>query len=256
MYEYLGGIQGLPAQVASFREMNHSNLCVSITNIIKLFSSDKNQGEVSEGLVVNLVKNIPKKDPKASIDTFKEAFKTKNLKVRQAIAQALTKIPVELKPEYESLLTDASYVTKEAALYNLWINFPADQKKYLDQTKDIQGFNDKSFRTLWLTLAIVTKNYSGNNTPYYYQELSNYTRPHNHFEVRKNAFVFINELRSFTDQNLADLVNGARHPNWRFAKFCSDLLDSIIKNPIYTENLKRSMKLLNEKEKAFLVKKL
>ena len=256
MYEYLGGIQGLPAQVASFREMNHSNLCVSITNIIKLFSSDKNQGEVSEGLVVNLVKNIPKKDPKASIDTFKEAFKTNNLKVRQAISQTLTKIPVELKLEYESLLTDASYVTKEAALYNLWINFPADQKKYLDLTKDVQGFNDKSFRILWLTLAIVTKNYSGNNTPYYYQELSNYTRAYNHFEVRKNAFVFINELRSFTDQNIADLVNGARHPNWRFAKFCRDLLDSIIKNPTYAENVKRSMKLLNEKEKAFLVKKL
>lgn len=262
MYAYLGGIAGIPSQVALFRLFNNNEsseaVSAEIEKIISLSQTDvvKENDPISEELLVNLAKNIPQEISTQKINTYKEAFKTENLKVRQAIVQTLTKIPVELKPEYESLLNDASYTTKEAALYNLWINFPADQKKYLDQTKDVQGFNDKSFRTLWLTLAIVTKNYSGRNTPYYYQELSNYTRAYNHFEVRKNAFVFINELRSFTDQNIADLVNGARHPNWRFAKFCRDLLDSIIKNPTYTENVKRSMELLSEEEKAYLVKKL
>ncbi|MFK7748347.1 MAG: M1 family aminopeptidase, partial [Kordia sp.] len=261
LYAYLGAMRNVPGKVALFRQSNINKLPVEISKAIEkmlLLSQDeavKEQAPFSEELLVNLVKNIPQGNSEQNIKTYKKAFQINNLKVRQAIAQTLTKIPVELKSEYESLLNDASYTTKEAALYNLWINFPADQKKYLDQTKDVIGFNDKSFRTLWLTLAIVTKNYSGHNTPYFYQELSNYTRTNNHFEVRKNAFIFINELRSFTDQNLADLVNGALHHNWRFAKFCRDLLDKIIKNSEYAPNLKRAEKLLNDKEKAYLHKK-
>jgi len=256
MFFYLGGINGAPAQVESFKIATPRDICLSIANILKLFVSEKNKGEVSEELAVSLTKNIPQKDINANLHVYKEAFKTNNLKVRKTIALTLTKIPVALKSDYETLLNDASYETKEAALYNLWVNFPADQKKYLDLTKDVIGFNDKSFRVLWLTLAIVTKNYSGRNTPVYYQELSNYTRAYNHFEVRRNAFVFINELQAFSDQNLADLVNGARHPNWRFAKFCRDLLDSIIKKPKYQENLERIKKLLTAKELVFLEKRM
>lgn len=262
MYSLLGGMQGAPAQVASFRKFKTSKesatTCLNISKIFKLSQNELVQKDVpiSEELLVNLTKNIPNDSPLISNDVYKVAFETNNLKVRQAIAQTLNKIPIELKTAYESLLNDASYETKEAALYNLWANFPADQKKYLDQTKNIQGFSDKSFRILWLTLAIVTKNYSGHDTPKYYQELSNYTRSFNHFEVRQNAFVYINELRAFTDQNLADLIDGAMHHNWRFATFCRDLLDSIIKNPNYKENLQRTKKLLTAKELGFLEKRM
>ena len=54
---------------------------------------------------------------------------------------------------------------------------------------------------------------------------------------------------------MVDLIKGARHHNWRFAKFCRELLDSIIKNPAYEPNFKRVEKLLTEKEKAYLAKK-
>ena len=109
---------------------------------------------------------------------------------------------------------------------------------------------------LWLALAIVTKNYSGHDTPYYYNELSGYTNTKYHFEIRQNAFIFINELQSFTDKNLADLVNGALHHNWRFATFCRELLDDLIKKEIYKPNFERTMNLLTEKEKAYLTKKM
>jgi aminopeptidase N len=263
MYKYLGFLENAPGKIGFFRSMTNGKSAAELSaTIAKAFSLAQTEIELalersfSDEYLENLAKNIPQEDSPERINAYREAFKTNNLKVRQAVAQTLTKIPVELKSEYESLLNDASYVTKEAAFYNLWGNFPADQKKYLDQTKDIIGFNDKSFRILWLTLAIVTKNYSGNNTPYFYKELSEYTRTYNHFEVRQNAFVFLNELRAFTDQNLADLVNGARHHNWRFAKFCRDMLNGIIKNPAYQENLQRVKKLLSEKEKAFLEKRM
>ncbi|PTX63097.1 aminopeptidase N [Kordia periserrulae] len=263
IFNYLGGYKGAPSQVYVFRRLHQQKRTnKAICESIQMFTRNlKNKGEnleapITEELVVNLIKNLPRENSTERNNTYKEAFHTDNLKVRQAIAQTLTKIPVELKSDYETLLNDASYVTKEAALYNLWANFPSERKTYLDATKDVTGFNDKSLRILWLTLAMVTKEYSGKNTPYYFQELSNYTQAYNHFEVRQNAFIYLNELQSFTDQNLADLVNGAMHHNWRFAKFCRDLLDSILKNPSYKENIQRATALLSEKEKDFLQQRM
>ncbi|WP_241483421.1 M1 family metallopeptidase [Kordia zhangzhouensis] len=262
MYTYLGGIKSAPAQVSGFRKSiekeSTTRISEKIANIIEISQNElvKAQHPVADEVIINLVKNIPKDTSSQRIRAYKEAFKINHLKVRQAIAETLTQIPLELKTEYESLLQDASYVTKEAALYNLWVNFPLERKKYLDQTKNSYGFHDRSFRILWLTLAIVTKGYSGHDTPVYYTELSNYTLPQNHFEVRQNAFVFINELRAFTDQNLADLVNGAMHHNWRFAKFCRDMLDTLLANPDYKENFVRVQKILSVNEVKFLEKRM
>ena len=75
-----------------------------------------------------------------------------SLKVRQAISQYVSKIPKDLKTEYESLLTDKSYLTVESALYNLWVNFPEERSKYLAKTKNITGFSDMNVRLLWLVL--------------------------------------------------------------------------------------------------------
>jgi aminopeptidase N len=258
LYQYLPSIQNVLVQINGIERMIEQDNFAG-TFDIKLPADSSIKIELPYGdeqfmiRIVELLKENIHDNPTAVL---RNLFKINSIRIRQAIAQNLTKIPVELKADYESLLNDASYVTKEAALYNLWVNFPSDRKTYLDATKDVMGFNDKSLRILWLTLAMVTKEYSGKNTPFYFQELSNYTQAYNHFEVRQNAFVYLNELKAFTDQNLADLVNGAMHHNWRFSKFCRDLLDSIIKNPSYQENLQRVSTLLSTKEKNFLKQRM
>ncbi|WAC02177.1 hypothetical protein N7U66_20810 [Lacinutrix neustonica] len=50
-------------------------------------------------------------------------------------------------------------------MYNLWSHFPEERKKYLDQTKDIIGFNDKNVRTLWLVLALNTEDFNPDKKP-------------------------------------------------------------------------------------------
>lgn len=255
VYTYLGGMNGIPFKVASFSLKNNPNIDVNPINMIKLYTSEKNINKVSEKFIVEMLKNLKVKTLEERLKIYREALKTNNIKIRQTIAKAARQVPEEFKKDYETLLHDDSYVTKEVALFTLWKSFPKSRKQYLDQTKNIYGFHDRSFRILWLTLAIITKGYSGNNTPYYYKELSDYTHVRNHFEVRQNAFRFLNEIQSFSDKNLADLVNGAMHHNWRFAKFCNGLLNNILKNPSYTENINRIKVLLSEKEKAFLEKK-
>src|SRR5690606_29800440 len=118
-----------------------------------------------------------------STDFIRQAFASNDIKIRQALAVAVDKIPIELKSGFESLLNDKSYVTNENALYKLWVYFPTDRSKYLDSIQGIVGFANKNVRLLWLTLALLTKDYHEAEKPDFYKELSAYTSPEYSFEV-------------------------------------------------------------------------
>lgn len=161
-------------------------------------------------------------------DLYKKAFATNNLYVRQAIAISLQQIPQELKSEYETLLRDESYLTQEAALYNLWINFPNDRQKYLQEMKGKEGFIDKNIRILWLALSVATPQTGKVNRGAYLEELSSYTAPHNRFQVRQNAFEFLFQLNAFGSKNIYDLLEASKHHNYRFREFAKDLLKQVL----------------------------
>lgn len=147
-----------------------------------------------------------------------------NLEVRQAIAQKLTTIPLEFKRSYETLLNDASYVTIESALYNLWVNFPADRAKYLHQTKDIYGFNDYNVKLLWLALHLNTIEYQPDKQQAVFEELRGYTDPKFSFDLRMNAFNYLKLINGFDKVSLANLVQATSHHNWRFQQFAKRLM--------------------------------
>lgn len=168
---------------------------------------------------------------------YQKAFQTNDILVRQAIAEALTKIPQELKGNYESLLEDDSFLTQEKALFNLWQNFPNQRTFYLDKLKNTQGFYNKNIRTLWLTLALVTQNYHPDNKEAYYEELSGYTSPNYDYSIRQNAFGFLYQINRFTRQNYKDLLQGTTHPAWQFKKFSTELLKTLLKEEMHRQVL-------------------
>src|SRR5690606_9031141 len=122
----------------------------------------------------------------------------------------------ELKSYYETLLEDKSYITIEMALYNLWNNFPEDRYAYLTKTKHLQGFNDKNIRTLWLTLALITEDFEQENKSDYFEELTNYTNPSYHFEIRQNAFQYLKLVNACNEKCQENLEQAAKHPVWQF----------------------------------------
>lgn len=191
-----------------------------------------------------------------TLPLYKKAFKSENLYVRQAIANTLTTIPNELQKEYESLLNDASYVTKEAALYNLWINFPERRNEYLNKMKGVVGFQNKNVRQLWLVLALVTEGYEADKKQQFASELIKYSSKEFSFEIREKAFEFINELNMYTSEALKNLVNASMHHNWRFKKYARKLLDEVLKNSVYKKQLEGVLIQLPKKEKDFLHAKL
>jgi len=168
-----------------------------------------------------------------SDDLVEEAFQSGQIKLRQTMALGLKTIPLKFKKKYETLLDDQSYITNEAALYNLWANFPQKRKIYLDQTKAIYGFNDYNVRTLWLALAIATPGYEEGNKELFFNELVGYTASEHGFQLRQNAFNVLSSLGVFNQEALLNLIAASRHHNWRFKSFAKQLLELLSENEKY-----------------------
>ena len=191
-----------------------------------------------------------------SIALYKNGFESNNIYVRQAIALSLESIPEELKEEYESLLNDMSYVTQEAALYQLWSQFPDNRSIYLNKMRDVIGFQNKNIRQLWLVLALVDPTYRITEKEKFKNELKSYTAPAYSFEIRETAFGYINELQLWDTSVLTNLVNASAHPSWRFKKFARKLLDSVLKNEAFKNQIILGMEAYSDEEKTYLRTKL
>ncbi len=185
-----------------------------------------------------------------------QAFETNDVYVRQAIAMSSTRIPSGLQKQFESLLSDQSYATVEAALYHLWVHFPEKRATYLAKTKDIIGFNDHNVRILWLVLALNTPTYQSDKQAVFYKELSEYTAPAHHYSTRQNAFTYLESLQFFSDQSLIHLVDGSMHHYWKFRKFCRKLLDSLLTKPKYKKKYVALKGSLSKEQQAFLASKI
>lgn len=185
---------------------------------------------VNDYLGQEAVLQLALENPSEVIDLYKRAFSSGNLYTRQAIAFSLQKIPQQLKSHYETLLNDESYLTQESALYNLWINFPQERLKYLKKLDGVEGFNNKNIRNLWLALSLATPEVSAESKKAYINELENHTMPHQKFQVRENAFGYLYQLNAFTSETIYNLMEAARHHNYRFREFSKQLLKTLIEN--------------------------
>ena len=207
---------------------------------------------VNEYLGQEVVHQLALEQPLQVLGLYRKAFESNNLLVRQAIALSLDKIPQELKGRFESLLKDESYITREAALYSLWMNFPQDRSKYLEQLKGQEGLSDKNLRTLWLALNLATPNYQKNDKAAVYEELSGYTASQYPFLTRQNAFKYLFQLNSFSDENLKDLLQGSQHPISRFRSFTRDMIGQLLKDPSYVNRFKSLLEELPESQRKYL----
>ena len=191
-----------------------------------------------------------------ALQLYKKAFETGNLYVRQAIALSMDNIPKELKKEFESLLSDQSYISIENALLKLWSQFPSEANKYLDQTKDLEGFSDKNIRMLWLTLKLVSPEGSSEEKEKLYNELSTYTREYYPFEVRENAFGYLYQIDALSDENILDLIDGTQHHTYSFRDFSRKLFDRLLEDEKYRIKINSLKKNLDGRELDFINKKI
>lgn len=191
-----------------------------------------------------------------AIELYKQAFETNNIFVRQAIAMTMQQIPPDLKIEFESLLEDKSYLSIEAALFKLWQQFPGDRIRYLEKTRNLEGFYNKNIRMLWLILNLVTPEFETDLNQQYYNELAGYTEKWRPFQVRENAFGYLFQLGAFNENSLQSLISGTQHHTYSFRKYCRQLLNELLKNPDYRQEIIDLSIKMEEEETTYLRSKI
>lgn len=192
----------------------------------------------------------------ASFDNKKELLKlamnSNEYKVRQAVAKTLNPVPPEFREHYETLLDDASYVTREIALNMLWSTFKDRQPVYLDKMDNQVGLNDKNIRILWLTMALVTPEYRVGLKQNYYDELLDYTTEPYESAVRINAIQTLLYINDKDTNVLKSLAKSLVHHKWQLTKFGRDKIRLLLKNPIHRTFYSELLPELSDEEKIQL----
>lgn len=210
---------------------------------------------VNDYIAQEAVIQLPKTNLDATaIQLYVKAFQTNNLIVRQTISTHLEAIPQELQSYYESLLQDESYLTRENALFGLWMNFPDKRAEYLSMTNGQEGFNDKNIELLWLTLNLATPEFEQELTSETFNRLEQFTSPKYRFQIRQNAFGYLYQINAFTENSIRNLIDGCFHHTWRFRDYCRQLLKTLSKDQDYKAVINSVITSLPDKRKTTLDK--
>lgn len=180
--------------------------------------------------IVYQTRNIPFEERKVILET---ALATNDILVRRAVAESTPVVPEAFKSQYESLLMDDSYQTKEIALTNLWKNFPDERLRFLEQTKEIVGNNDKSFRLTWLALAMNTENLLEQVKANSYNQLLDFASENYESSLRQNALELLLQLNPNDEKVIELLFKATVHHKWQFTKFGRDNVRLLLKKPQY-----------------------
>lgn len=201
--------------------------------------------------IVYQTRNVPFEERKVILET---ALATNDILVRRAVAESTPVIPEAFKLQYETLLKDNSYQTKEIALTNLWKNFPEDRLRYLEQTKEIVGNNDKSFRLTWLALAMNTENQSEQVKDTSYNQLLDFASENYESSVRQNALELLLQLNPNDEKVIELLFKATVHHKWQFTKFGRDNVRSLLKKQEYRTIVEKLATASNDSIKELYLK--
>ncbi len=186
--------------------------------------------------IVYQTRNVPFEERIVILET---ALATNDILVRRAVAESTPVIPEAFKLQYEILLNDNSYQTKEIALTHLWKNFPDERLHYLEQTKEIVGNNDKSFRLTWLALVMNTENQSEQVKATSYNQLIDFASENYESSVRQNALELLLQLNPNDEKVIELLFNATVHHKWQFTKFGRDNVRLLLKKPEYRTTVEK-----------------
>lgn len=233
-----------------------------IQDYFALKKSKKSLGELTEILksdayypikqyIVYQTRNVPFEERKVILET---TLATNDILVRRAVAESTPVIPEAFKSQYETLLNDNSYQTKEIALTNLWKNFPDDRLRYLEQTKEIVGNNDKSFRLTWLALAMNTENLPEQVKATSYNQLLDFASENYESYVRQNALELLLQLNPNDEKVIELLFKATLHHKWQFTKFGRDNVRILLKKPEYRTIVEKLATASNDSIKELYLK--
>jgi len=164
-----------------------------------------------------IIKQIIDNTDKESLELIKSALNDKDANVRKNVIQNIQKVPENLLPEFEKLLTDSSYETIAIALEKLYNQFPEQRNKYLEITQNTYGTRGLNVRIKWLELSAPKNNNA-------MLELISYTSQSYEFTTRKNAMEALQRLNFFDELLLENIIQAMLSFNSRLANPAAEVL--------------------------------
>lgn len=198
------------------------------------------------------IKDVSFEDKKELLEI---ALATNDLKVRQAVAEYSKDISYFFREQFETLLDDDSYDTREMALTKLFYSFPENQLKYLAKAKNWYGNNDLSLRITYLYLSQHAQGFDIVERENNKKELIEFTSDFYESSIRQNAFNALLQMDSEIDSNLLrNLINTTTHFKWQIAKYAKEQLKELLKDEKIKNRVLEISTELNDKEKVQLQK--
>lgn len=165
-----------------------------------------------------------------------EALRSNDIKIRQALIETTLNIPITYQEQFENLLKDNSYITREIALYRLWSNFPEERTKYVALSEDWDGLN-YNLKLAHLTLKLATFKEDLNVRKEVIQELESLTKLPYEATVRQNAIETLLQTGTISDAVLLSLIDLSIHHKWQAVKFAKDTMRGLLKSPLIKNQL-------------------
>lgn len=162
---------------------------------------------------------------KKSRSIIRSAFKDVDVQVRKGLLAQYDTIPADLLKDAETLLRDPSYDLQNSVLNKLAKSNPKKLDAYLAATAQEKGNISHNVRITWLRLAIEK------GQKQHEAELIGYTSNSYEFLTRGNAANALKELKLFTPEVIASLVDAACNPNGKLSSGATGVL-----NWAYNEN--------------------
>ncbi len=138
---------------------------------------------------------------------FRKALVDPDALVRKEVLHTVSPVPAGLKNEFITALKDTSNVNIDLALQNLCLSYPEETDKFLEMTKNDQGWRGLNIRMRWLETAISSGKME------YLGELIGYTGPSWEFETRINALNVLKRLRYEDKTTLQNATSSSKHWN-------------------------------------------
>jgi len=161
-------------------------------------------------------------DP-ATVNLMQEALNDPDANVRKSVLLGVSPLPEALRKDAEQCLSDSSWLNIELALGNLSQSFPGQTARYLEMTKDLEGWRGKNIRMKWLEIAI------SRGEKKYLEELIPYSGPKYEFETRMNALNLLKKLRYSDEMTLANARQASQHWNNKLSAVGKEYLESFEK---------------------------
>lgn len=181
-----------------------------------------------------------------------EGLTSPNRNVRKAAVLGLETLPEEYADALWEMSDDPSYMVKERVLLYLWNSGDKYRVPILEKYSTLTGLPNRSLRSLWLALSLVTEGYRDGMKESYLGALKSHSSDLYDPEVRQYAFEYLRLLGILDEDVIDNLVDAAVNPSGYLREFAREILVNIMENPPTRAYLKMSMGRYTDKEQAYL----